>query len=248
LTAIREFSSILLDGLTGRIDDEQREILQIIRTNSEHLSWLIENLFDVSRIEAGTFRIELSQSDLAELIHSVVETMEAHAAKRGITISTSIDKGIPPIFLDDHRIRQVLINLVSNSIKFTPRGGKIEIRAAWDWQSDMGVRVAVSDTGYGIPKEDIPRIFDRFYQPEKGNHGSLGGTGLGLSIVREIIQAHGGSMEVESEPGRGSCFSFRLPHALGPKNDSPDGAIPDKGISKPPDAPVGVSPSPASSS
>ncbi len=207
LTNIIGFSRLMLKEIDGPLNEQQREDLQIIYHNSQHLLGLINDLLDVSQIEAGMMELERRELDLADLIHSVMATASALVRDRGIALRTEIAEGLPLVPADPARIRQVLLRLLTNAAKFTSHG-EICVRA---WSDADHVYVSVRDTGIGIPPLDRERIFERFEQGALENGRRPDGAGLGLALSKEFVELHGGTIEVESEWGKGSTFTFSLP-------------------------------------
>jgi signal transduction histidine kinase len=183
-------------------------ILASIKHSADSTDRLIEDLLDVSSIETGRLALEPRTEAPSDLLAEATELFAATASERGVVLETQATPNLPPVRADAERVVQGLANLLRNSLKFTPRGGHITLRAEPD---PSGVRFAVEDTGVGIAVEDLPHVFDRFWQ--KHREGGERGTGLGLAIVRGIVDAHGGQIRVESTPGKGSRFSFTLPAA-----------------------------------
>jgi signal transduction histidine kinase len=146
--------------------------------------------------------------DIAALINQIVATVRSQAATKGVSLSIDLPAELPPVKIDSNRISQVLRNLLDNAVAHTPRGGTITVTAR---QQDKWVEVGVDDTGEGIPAEDLPNIFERFYRVDKSRTRATGGSGLGLTIARRLVEVHGGRIEVQSELGKGSCFTFTLP-------------------------------------
>ncbi len=206
LASIKGYSETLLDGA---MDDRNtlRDFLKIIDRHATRMSRLIDDLLILSRLESQQVPVNPCPMDLKGLVLSTTASFERQAADKGIRLSASLPEGLPPVLGDRDRLEQVMVNLLDNAIKYTPSGGSVEVAAC---ESDGMVQVDVKDTGIGIPPEDIPRIFERFYRVDKARSRELGGTGLGLAIVKHIIQGHDGRVWVESEPGRGSTFSFTL--------------------------------------
>ncbi len=208
LTNIIGFSQLLLKGASGKLTAQQAEDLRIIHHNSQHLLGLIDDLLDVSQIEAGMMELERKELVLPDLIHSVMATTGALVRDGShLTLREQVPPDLPPVWADPVRIRQVLLRLLTNAVKFTSRG-EIRVRA---WASDANVYVAVTDTGSGILPEDMGRIFERFEQGGTGNGRRPEGAGLGLALSKEFVEMHGGQMWVESEWGKGSTFTFSLP-------------------------------------
>ena len=190
--------------------ERQREFLTIIDAQGEHLTNLINDLIDVSRIESGRFDIQKQHLSIGEVIHSAVQELSSLAVEKGMAIVEDLPATLPGLEADGERLEQVMVNLLSNAIKFSHDGGEITIRAEG---RDGEVLVQVSDRGTGIPAEAIPHIFERFYQANGSMSRSAGGSGLGLYISKQIVEAHGGRIWVESNVGEGSTFSFTVPSA-----------------------------------
>jgi two-component system phosphate regulon sensor histidine kinase PhoR len=172
----------------------------------DSMTQMVQELLELSRIESGQAPLRLFPYGLAALVEPAVERLRPQAARAGITLTIVLPDDLPQIMVDADRIRQVVINLVHNAIKFTPAGGFVTVTAR---VVHDGIVVSVADTGIGIPAEDLPRIFERFYKADRARSG--GGTGLGLAIAKHTIQAHNGRLWVESVEGKGSTFSFTLP-------------------------------------
>ena len=181
--------------------------LDIIRRQADQMTRMIQDLLDVSRIEAGRLAIEQSAAAASSLVHEAVESARGLAAERELTVEHDVPDDLPRVCADRQRVLQVFANLIGNAIKFTPAGGRITVRAG---PHDGFVEFAIIDTGSGIPADALPHLFQRFYQVQRSQRG---GAGLGLSIAKGIVEAHGGRIAVESEPGRGSTFRFTLPVA-----------------------------------
>jgi two-component system phosphate regulon sensor histidine kinase PhoR len=213
LTAIRGYAETLLQSPPADPKEAER-FLDIIQRHSERLGRLIDDLLTLSDLESG--KIQLSQDKLrpGELIHRVLEIFQDRAAKKNIALSERPAVDLPEIVGDPDRLQQLLINLIDNSLKYTPAGGKIEVRSgpAADNGSSM-VEIDVADSGCGIPEKDLPRLTERFYRVDKARSREMGGTGLGLAIVKHIIQAHGGRLEIESRIQKGTTVRVFLPAA-----------------------------------
>lgn len=204
--SIQGFIETLIDGA---IDDPKvnREFLQKAYEHSERLNTLLNDLIEISRIESGEMRMSFRYFDISEFLRKIVEEMLPKAQKKSIQLRTTGEAKELLVLGDKERIRQALSNLVDNSIKYTDRGGAIEVGCS---ELPNSVRIFVKDNGSGIGEEHLGRIFERFYRVDKDRSRSVGGTGLGLAIVKHIIEAHNSKVEVESDPGRGSEFSFVL--------------------------------------
>ena len=213
LTAIRGFAQALTDG-TVQSDEQRQKYLRLIRDESIRTDRLLEDLLDLSRIEAGKAKMEFSPLNIKEVVESVLEKLTLKASGAGISMVDDVPPDLPPVMADGNRIEQVLSNLINNAIHATPRGGSITLsaRIAEGGESARGfVRVSVTDTGRGIPREDLPYIWDRFYKVNKARSREEGvGTGIGLSIVKRIIESHGGVVGASSEAGHGTEFWFTL--------------------------------------
>ncbi len=207
LTAILGWSNMLL---AGKLDGEARDrALEIIHRNAQSQNQLISDLLDVSRIISGKLRLDLRTVDLPKVIEAAVEATRPAAEGKGIGLSTSLDPHAGPVNGDADRLQQVVWNLLTNSIKFTPEGGEILVKSE---VAGTRVEVTVRDTGMGIAPEFLPHIFDRFRQANPGTNRIHGGMGLGLSIVRQLVELHGGSIRAESEgEGKGATFIVSLP-------------------------------------
>lgn len=206
ITSIKGFVETLIEGA---LEDKEnsREFLKIINNHTERLNNLINDLLDLSQIESRAVNLNLSDFGLKELIEEVLTGFRSQLKKKGISISCEIS---PALMLkaDRERIQQVLVNLIDNAVKFNKENGFVKIYAQ---DSDGRIKVAVEDSGQGIPEKDLSRIFERFYRVDKARSRELGGTGLGLSIVKNIIELHEGSVGVESTEGLGSKIFFLLP-------------------------------------
>jgi signal transduction histidine kinase len=185
----------------------QRMQLQSIRNAAGRMRLLTDDLIDASALDAGKLRFVPTAQDAFEIMHEAFDAMEALASVKGVTLVLDAPPYLPPILVDRHRIAQVFSNLIGNAIKFTPSAGTVRITAA---HSDDVVQFSIADTGIGIASPDLPFVFERFWRSR--NAGAFG-NGLGLSIAKGIVEAHGGSIDAQSAPGKGSTFSFTLPSA-----------------------------------
>jgi two-component system phosphate regulon sensor histidine kinase PhoR len=210
LAAIKGYAETLLDGALEDDPDHRRGFVEVIHHNADRLARITEDLLALSTVEASGFRLQSSRVHISDAIEEVLPVIKEPAAKKGQTIEVSVPPDLPHVLADTERINQVLVNLLNNAIKFTPEGGRITISVRVVPGSSM-IEVAVSDNGVGIPRKDLPRIFERFYRVDKARSRELGGTGLGLAIVKHIVEAHGGKVWVESTLGQGSTFTFTLP-------------------------------------
>ena len=210
LASIYQFTTILLDGLAGEIIPEQREYLDIILRNVHQLRSMVDDLLEINRAAAGKLAINPRYVVPAELIKDVVDTFRLFSTK-AMWLSADIAGNLPPVLADPARVREVLINLLDNAMKFTPEHGSIIVRAEVYSQDPNFVCVKVSDTGCGISREEIQKIFEYLYQVEKAIDSGRKGLGLGLSICKELISRQGGRIWAESEPGHGTTFFFTIP-------------------------------------
>jgi PAS domain S-box-containing protein len=210
LNIIIGFSELLADEVPGKVNKEQRQCLSDILGSSQYLLNLINEVLDLSKIETGKMRLRLTDIDLAEVIESLRSAMMPMLTQKKQSLEVETEDGLPLVHADKARIRQVLLNLLSNSTKFTPDGGKLKIEAA---RQNGQCQVSVIDNGIGIKTEDQERIFEPFSQLDSPLIQKRDGTGLGLMIARQIIEKHGGRIWAESEYGKGSRFTFTLPLA-----------------------------------
>jgi signal transduction histidine kinase len=208
LNAIIGFSEVLLDRMFGEVNEKQKEYLQDIMESGRHLLALINDILDLSKIEAGRMELEPMDFDLPQAIDSAVMLVRERATRRGITLNRAVDGRLGHITGDERKIRQVILNLLSNAIKFTPEGGRIDIRAVPG--EGVAAEVSVSDTGVGIALEDQDAVFEEFRQVGP-SAAKQEGTGLGLALSRRFIELHGGRIWVKSQVGVGSTFTFTIP-------------------------------------
>jgi two-component system sensor histidine kinase GlrK len=208
LTSIKEGISLLQDGVGGAITDKQKRLLGILSEESKRLINLANSFLDLSKMEAGMMTYHFDQGNIVPLIERATTEMVPLMEAKKIALVTRIDDKLPEIKMDRERMLQVLRNVVGNALKFTPKGGQVKISAQ---HIDGEVKVSVIDTGPGIPKEDLTRIFDKFHQVPLRHPDQAKGTGWGLAIVKHVIHAHGGRVWAESGPGMGSSFIFVLP-------------------------------------
>lgn len=208
LTTIKEGISLVFDGTLGPIREDQKDMLATVKNNIDRLARLINDLLDISKVEAGRMELKKRMVDITLLVEEVLTSFRGQTEKKHITLETRLTRKVSDVFIDPDRISQVLTNLISNSIKFTPGKGHITVSIA---DRAKKVEISVEDTGLGISPENISRLFDRFSQFNRVYGPGEKGTGLGLAISKEIIEMHGGRIWVESELGRGSTFIFSLP-------------------------------------
>lgn len=211
LTVISGVINFFTSGRLGDMTPEQKNMVAMMERNTQSLIELVNDLLDASKLESGTLRLDLAPVELAPLVAELRETMLPMAKEKGITLEDRVADNLPRVNADAAKLRRVLVNLLSNALKFTRKGGRVEVSAAPEGQKT--VRVSVADTGVGIPPEDLSRLFDKFEQARSRATRSEKGTGLGLYITRQLVQLHGGQINVESEVGQGSTFSFTIPIA-----------------------------------
>lgn len=208
LTSIKEGASLLLDGVGGPLSDKQKKLLGILAEESERLISLVNSLLDLSKMEAGMMAYAFEPVPLAPLIDRVMIELGPLIESKGIQMETRIGDRLPAPRADSGRVLQALRNLIGNAVKFTPEGGQVTVSAR---HGDGSIEVSVADTGPGIPAESLMTIFEKYQQATATGLYRIEGTGLGLALVKHIITSHGGKVWAESEPGRGSRFTFVLP-------------------------------------
>lgn len=214
MTGIREGTALLLEQVPGPLTPGQRRILDVVQTHCERLWHHIASILDLSKLEAGMMEYKREPSDLATLITRSLDGIRLQAQKKRLQLDVLYADACPLLWLDAGRIQQVLDNLLSNAVKFTPIGGTIGISTALEGEEASAAQrvvVRVTDTGAGIAAEESERVFDKFYQCASNTQARHAGTGLGLAIARHIVEAHGGRIWVESQPGTGATFVFTLP-------------------------------------
>ncbi|HZP40309.1 MAG TPA: ATP-binding protein [Candidatus Binatia bacterium] len=222
LTAIKGYAETLL-GPAGDDRETARRFLEVIDRHSERLGRLIDDLLALSDLELGLTEIAHVPVAVGPTIDDVVDILRDRAARARVAVAVAVEPGTPPALGDGDRLRQVLINLVDNAIKYTPEHGRVVVRAAP--AADGMVAIAVEDTGIGIPARDLPRLTERFFRVDKARSRALGGTGLGLAIVKHLVHAHGGSLAIASTLGAGTTVTVQLPAAeRGPMPQSAAGA------------------------
>jgi signal transduction histidine kinase len=208
LNAIIGFSEVLQERLFGEMNEKQAEYVDDILSSGRHLLSLINDILDLSKVEAGRMELETTTFHLPDAIENAVLLIRERASRHGIKLDRSIDDRIGEFAGDERKIKQILVNLLTNAVKFTPEGGKIAVEARLD---DNAIIVLVTDTGIGIAKEDQEAIFEEFRQAGGNYAQKREGTGLGLTLTKRFVEMHGGKIWVESELGKGSTFTFTLP-------------------------------------
>jgi signal transduction histidine kinase len=207
LTSIRGYVELLLDEETGPLDEDQMHFLGVVKRNADRLDGQIGDLLLVAGVAEGNLSLTRSAVDVPRLVMEAVETASPHAQRKGIELDAACPP-LRPIDADGRRLAQVLDNLLSNAIKYTPEGGSVDVRA---WYEDDWIVLCVTDSGIGMSREELESIFDPFFRTEDAKERGIKGTGLGLVVVKAIVEAHGGGVRVDSEPGWGSRFTITLP-------------------------------------
>jgi len=210
LASMRAMVESINDGVVADEASVSRYLHQL-QYEVEYLSQLIDDLFELSQIDAGLLETNLGWASLEDLISDTLESVSAQAALRRLVVEGEVEASLPPVLMDTTRVQRVLSNLLQNALRHTPSDGTIRIEA-----HDVGkeIRVTVADTGEGIPAEEIPHVFEQFYRGDRARSRNDGGSGLGLSIAERIVAAHGGRIWAESELGRGARFTFTLPKGV----------------------------------
>ena len=204
----------MLQEMFGPLNEKQKEYLEDVRGSGTHLLTLINDILDLSKIEAGRVDLEITEFSLRQAVEDVLTLVRERAARHGITLASDVGREVGTIVADERKVKQILVNLLSNAVKFTPDGGRVGLTARCDGDS---VEVAIRDTGIGIAPEDQDRVFDEFQQVGKDPERSREGTGLGLTLAKRFVELHGGRIWLESEVGEGSTFAFALPIAKAEK-------------------------------
>jgi signal transduction histidine kinase len=208
LNAVIGFSEVLQQGMVGELNDKQGEYIKYIHTSGSHLLSLINDILDLSKVEAGRMELELANFNVPLAIDNALTLIRERANNHGLTLESAIDAAIADVHADERKFKQVMLNLLSNAVKFTPDGGKITVAARLVHDT---LEVSVSDTGVGIAPEDCEAVFDEFRQVGRHAQGKAEGTGLGLALTKKFIELHGGRIWLTSTLGQGTTFSFTLP-------------------------------------
>jgi signal transduction histidine kinase len=207
LTSIQGFSQAILDGAAGE-PQAVAHAAGIIHAEAQRLRRMADDLLELARLDAGQITLRREPVELAALLRACAERLEPRAREAGVALALELPAGLPGVIGDGDRLAQVFTNLLDNALQHTPAGGQVTLSAA---AATGGVVVRVRDSGRGIPADDLARIFERFYQVDKSRRRAQGGAGLGLAIVRELVQAHGGTVSAESAEGLGTTFLVTLP-------------------------------------
>jgi two-component system, NarL family, sensor histidine kinase BarA len=223
LTSVIGYSEMLLEGIAGELNEEQREYVRTVMEKGDQLLVLITGILDISRMEAGQMKFDKEPFELDEVVSVALSTIAPNARRKKIALTCELAPDLPRVLGDRDKVRQVLLNLLNNAIKFTPDGGSVAIRAEEGAllpgpadataAAKRGVRISVTDSGIGVAPEYHQRVFDPFFQVDNTSTREYGGTGLGLSIVKRFIEAHGGAVWLDSKEGAGATFYFSLPLA-----------------------------------
>ena len=208
LNAILGFSEVLAERMFGEVNEKQAEYLQDILSSGRHLLSLINDILDLSKVEAGRLELELGRFHLPTALDNALTLVRERATRHGITLTQTVDARLGDIVADERKVKQILLNLLSNAVKFTPEGGRVGLTAT---AADGVLTIAVSDTGIGIAPEDQAAIFEEFRQVGREDARKQEGTGLGLTLAKKFVELHGGRIWVQSQVGQGSTFSFTLP-------------------------------------
>jgi signal transduction histidine kinase len=208
VAAIKGYIQMIFKDLTEKIDLDTKKSFDVVFRNIERLEHLIKDILDFSRIESGRMKFEPKETNLDNLLFEIIETMKTHVSSKNIILDNKIDPNIPSLFIDRERIKQVLINLINNAIKFSYENSRIDINVL---KNNSYVKFEIKDYGRGIPEEKIGNVFNLFYQVDKSHDSKIGGSGIGLAISRAIVLSHGGKIWVDSKINEGSSFCFSLP-------------------------------------
>jgi len=208
LNAVIGFSEVLQQGMVGALNDKQGEYIQYIHTSGSHLLSLINDILDLSKVEAGRMELDLTSFNVPMAIDNALTLVKERATRHGLTLDCTLDPAVADIHADERKFKQVMLNLLSNAVKFTPEGGQITVSAR---PMNHAVEISVTDTGIGIAPEDCDAVFEEFRQVGDSAERKAQGTGLGLALTKKFIDLHGGRIWLTSTLGKGSTFSFTLP-------------------------------------
>jgi signal transduction histidine kinase len=208
LNAIIGFSEVLMDKMFGELNAKQLDYLKDIHDSGRHLLSLINDILDLSKIEAGRMDLEISSFHLPTALSNAMTLVRERAQRHGIALKLDVDPGLGDFQADERKFKQIVVNLLSNAVKFTPDGGRVDVKARLDTTS---VEIAVKDTGIGIAPEDQAAVFEEFKQVGRDYTKKAEGTGLGLALTKRFVELHGGSIGLESALGKGSTFTVSFP-------------------------------------
>ncbi|MEO5862827.1 MAG: HAMP domain-containing sensor histidine kinase, partial [Burkholderiales bacterium] len=207
LNAIIGFSEVLKDGIFGELNDKQAEYLGDIHSSGHHLLSLINDILDLSKVEAGRMELLVSTFDIPSTVDHAIMLVRERAERHRLALAVECDDRLNSFVGDERKFKQILLNLLSNAVKFTPEGGSVTVKAQ---PTESGVEVSVTDTGVGIAQDDHEAVFEAFRQAGGDHISKREGTGLGLTLVKQFVEMHGGRIWLESAPARGSTFTFTL--------------------------------------
>jgi len=209
LNAIIGFSEVLIEKMFGEVNEKQLDYLNDIHSSGKHLLSLINDILDLSKIEAGRMELDVGEFDVRGALQNALTLVKERAQRSGVELALEVDPALGAFRADERKFKQIMLNLLSNAVKFTPAGGKVSVRAR---PADSALEVAVADTGVGIVPEDQEAVFEEFRQVGRDYTKKAEGTGLGLALVRKFVELHGGAIRLESAPGKGSTFTFTIPN------------------------------------
>jgi CheY-like chemotaxis protein len=220
LNAILGMTEGLQEQVFGDVNERQLKALQTVERSASHLLELINDILDLAKIEAGQIKLDCASTSISHLCQSSISFVKQQASQKHIQLHTKLQSNLPPLFIDERRIRQVLINLLNNAVKFTPKGGRVTLEVKQllpnvvtsDRLSPQYLQISITDTGIGISPENIQKLFQPFIQIDSALNRQYEGTGLGLALVKRIVTLHGGQVGLTSEVGVGSCFTVDLPY------------------------------------
>jgi signal transduction histidine kinase len=207
MTYLEGYSRVLKEGLY-QDEEEKQQYLDIIAQESKRLTRMINDLFELSKMEEGKYELNIETIDLAEFLENVIFKLRLSAKEKGLDIEANVEDDLPSILADGFRIEQIMINLIDNAMRYTGRG---KITVTLKVVNKMDVKIIIADTGKGIPQDELPYIFERFYRVEKSRSRQFGGTGLGLAIVKKLVDIQGGRIEVISKVEEGTRFEITFP-------------------------------------
>jgi len=208
LNAIIGFSEVLQEKLFGDVNEKQEDYLNDIHSSGKHLLGLINDILDLSKVEAGRMELDLAKFDVASALSNAMTLVRERAQRHNVALKMTTDPELGEVMADERKLKQILVNLLTNAVKFTPDGGSIDVTAR---REPDGLVFAVRDTGIGIAPEDHEAVFEEFRQVGRDYTKKQEGTGLGLTLTKKFVELHGGRIWVESEPGKGSTFTFTIP-------------------------------------
>jgi signal transduction histidine kinase len=208
LNSVIGFSDLLLERLYGELNAKQENYIRNIQASGKHLLSLINDILDLSKIEAGRMELDVAAVHVPSALQNAMMLMRERAQRQGIALSCNVDPRIADVPADERKFKQIMLNLLSNAVKFTPQGGRVDVDARL---ANGYLEVSVRDTGVGIAPENQQAVFEEFRQVGRSDSGAQEGTGLGLALARRFAELHGGKISLESEPGKGSTFTVTLP-------------------------------------